>query len=170
MPAKTAFGHLRLVDRTVVHFAISAEPEIFGVDVRPVDLLRQDRTVVVPAHLRAFARLLHAERELAEKVEALAKARKKASRPEQSPAARRLALAELERQLASESERAAARAAAQRAREAYRFAVTAEGWHLAPVFPAGFARKESASRWRYIRQAVNDRAAANRATDDLLPA
>ncbi|MBB4226090.1 hypothetical protein [Variovorax guangxiensis] len=150
-----AFLRPRFVDWTLVHFAISAETEVYGLERRPVDMLRSAGELSVPGYLKALALWLDAGQASHEAVVALknAEARvRRAKSPEQRERAqRRLALLRLP---AAQTRRDELAAQAQAAWMAHEAASTAAGQTVAPLYPEGFARREPAGAWAYKRAAL----------------
>lgn len=150
-----AFLRTRFVDWTLVHFAISAETEVYGLERRPVDVLRLAGEPPVPGYLKALAHWLDAGQTSHEAVVALknaeAKVRRAKSPEQRERAQQRLALLRMPEAQARRNELAAQAQAAWKAHEA---AVAAAGWTVAPRYPEGFARRKPAGAWAYKRAAL----------------
>ncbi len=154
-----AFLQARFVDFTLVHFAISAETDVFGLERRPVDVLRAVGAPPVPAHLKALAHWLHAGQISHEAVMALknaeTKVRRAQSTEQRERAQQRLARLSAPTALAQRDELVTQ---AQAARAAYEETAAAENWKVDASYPEGFARRESSGAWAYKRAALARRA------------
>ncbi len=154
-----AFLRTRFVDFTLVHFAISAETDVFGLERRPVDLLRATDESPVPAHLKALARWLEAGQTSHEAVMAMknaeAKVRRAKSPEQRERAQQRLHRLSMPTKQAQRDELAAQAQATWMAHEA---TAAAESWTVDARYPEGFARREPAGAWAYKRAAMARRA------------
>lgn len=153
-----AFLRTRFVDFTLVHFAISAETDVFGLERRPVDLLRAS-DLPAPAHLKALARWLDAGQISHEAVMALKNVEAKVRRaksPEQRERAQ-LRLARLSTPTA-QAQRDELATLAQAAWMAHEATAAAEGWTVDARYPEGCARREPSGAWAYKRAALARRA------------
>lgn len=156
-----AFTRARFVDWTLVHFAISAEVEVFGLERRPVDLLCGSGNPASPTHLAALARWVQRGQAAHEAATALASAEDKLRKADK-PARRERAEQRLARLRThqAQADRDALGAQAVAAWTACEEAAIAARWQLAARYPDGFARSEGASRWKYIHAARARSAAA----------
>jgi hypothetical protein len=154
-----AFLRHRFVDWTLVHFAISAEAEVSGLERRPIDVLRAGDPPSVPAPVTALARWLEAGQASHEAVMSLknaeAKVRRAESREERERAHQRLLHL---RAVEAQARRDELAARSHAAWTAYEAACAAVGWRVDPRYPEGFARREPAGAWTYKR-AARERAA-----------
>jgi hypothetical protein len=150
-----AFLRTRFVDFTLVHFAISSETDVFGLERRPVDVLRAASEPPVPAHLKALARWMEAGQTSHEAAMALKNAEAKVRRanlPKQRERAQqRLDQLSMPAEQARRDELAAQAQAAWMAHEA---TAAAESWTVDARYPEGFARRESSGAWAYKRAAL----------------
>ena len=150
-----AFLRTRFVDWTVVHFAISAETEVFGLERRPVDVLRAAGEPPVPVHLKALADWLFAGQASHEAALALknaeAKVRRAKSLEERERTLRRL---DQLRQQQAQDRRDALTAEAQATWTAHETAAAAARWMVDARYPEGFARREQRGAWAYKRAAL----------------
>jgi hypothetical protein len=154
-----AFLRTRFVDWTVVHFAISAETEVCGLERRPVDVLRAAGEPPLPVHLKALAEWLDAGQASHKAALALKNAEAKvhhAKSPEERERARRR-LDQL-RQREAQDRRDALTAKAQAAWTAHETAAAAARWMVDARYPEGFARREQRGAWAYKRSALARRA------------
>jgi hypothetical protein len=154
-----AFLRTRFVDWTVVHFAISAEAEVYGLERRPVDVLRAADEPPVPVHLKALANWLDAGQASHEAVVALKNAEAKVRRAK-SPEERERALQRLGqlRRREAQDRRDELAAPAQAAWTAHETAGAAARWMVDAHYPEGFARREPPGAWAYKRAALARRA------------
>lgn len=154
-----AFLRNRFVDFTLVHFAISAETDVFGLERRPVDVLRATSELPVPAHLKALARWLDAGQISHETVMALKNAEAKVRRAK-SPEQRKRAQQRLARLSTptAQAQRDELVTQAQAKWIAHEATAAAEGWTLDARYPEGFARSEPSGAWAYKRAALARRA------------
>lgn len=142
-----AFLRARFVDWTLVHFAISAETDVYGLERRPVDLLCDADGPICPTYVKALARWLRDGQVALEATSSLASAQNRLRKAD-TPAKRERA----ERRLASlltpsaQAQREALEAQALEARtECERTAVAAD-WQFVVHYPEGFAHNGHAHR------------------------
>lgn len=150
-----AFVRTRFVDWTLVHLAISAETEVFGLERRPVDVLCAPGDAPLPAHLRALARWLEAGQAAHEAEVALKNAQSKvrlASTPRQAERAQ--ARWDLLRTPDAQARRQALADQAQTAWRAHEEATAEAGWQLDARYPEGHARRTPTGAWAYKRAAL----------------
>lgn len=148
-----AFTRARFIDWTVVHFAISAETESFGLQHRPIDILC-DGTGDAPEHIRAIAKWLVTAQASLEAENLLINARKKLDKAETQPQRER-AQVRLARLTTNESqvEREKIKTTALNLWSECENTANSVGWQLAARYPDGFAASENSSRWKYINAA-----------------
>jgi hypothetical protein len=154
-----AFLRTRFVDFTLVHFALSAETDVFGLERRPVDVLRATGKPSVPIYLKRLAQWLEAGQTSHEAAMAIKTAEAKvrlAKLPEERERAqRRLYRLNMPTEQALREKLAAKAQAAWMKHEAI---AAAEGWTVDARYPEGFARREPAGAWAYKRAAMARRA------------
>jgi hypothetical protein len=129
-----AFRFTRFVDWTVVHFAISTKPEVYGLERRPVDLLLSTDETKVPKYLKALANWLDAGQSSHEAILGLNKAKAKCKKAK-TPEARALAQRRLLKQQQAEHERSRLADQARAAWIDYEAACTAISWVLYTHYP-----------------------------------
>lgn len=150
----SAFLRFRFVDFTLVHFAISSETDVFGLERRPVDVLLTDDELPVPAHLKALAHWLKVGQNSHEAVNALknaeAKFRRAESAEQRERAQQRLNQLRTREAQAKRDELATQ---AQAAWSDYEALAGSEGWTVDARYPEGFARRQPSGAWAYKRAA-----------------
>lgn len=141
-----AFVRSRFVDWTLVHFAISAETEVFGLERRPVDILLRAGEHSGPYHLKSLAAWLAAGQASHAAVVALknAVARERLAKlPEECARAKQRLACLRTPDKQQQRDRLALQALA--AWSSHGAALDTARWTVTPIYPEGFARRSAIS-------------------------